>query len=85
MSDEPRDCKHGQQARACNVCELEGELLRVTKELEKLQARLDVTDMERSMWRTRCKEAQRCLGILMNPSWEWTPAGIAARDAGKDE
>lgn len=26
MSDTPRDCEHGQLARACRICELEREL-----------------------------------------------------------
>lgn len=31
MSDTPRDCEHGQLARACRVCELERELAAVLR------------------------------------------------------
>lgn len=33
-----RDCKHGQLARSCNVCELEAEVARQTAEIERLTA-----------------------------------------------
>ena len=33
-----RDCKHGQLARSCNVCELEAEVARQAAEIERLKA-----------------------------------------------
>ena len=33
-----RDCKHGQLARSCNVCELESEVARQAAEIERLKS-----------------------------------------------
>lgn len=33
-----RDCKHGQLARSCNVCELEDEVARQAAEIERLKS-----------------------------------------------
>lgn len=39
MSNEAlRDCKHGQLARSCNICELEAEVTRLQAENDKLRA-----------------------------------------------
>lgn len=40
-----RDCKHGQLARVCNICELEGELGALQAECEELRK-----DAERIDW-----------------------------------
>ena len=37
-----RDCKHGQLARSCNVCELEAEVERQAAEIERLKAEAEL-------------------------------------------
>ena len=84
-----RDCKHGQQAMACNVCELERELAeaREWSKAGKESAAVASVELmrltkERDLWRTRCKEAQRWVKTI--PCCDDSPIA-AARDAGKDE
>lgn len=51
MSDTPRDCEHGQLARACRVCELERELAAVTAERDATcrMLRASQEELERAM------------------------------------
>ena len=37
-----RDCKHGQLARSCNVCELESEVARQAAEIERLKSEAEL-------------------------------------------
>lgn len=37
-AENKRDCKHGQLARSCNVCELESEVARQAAEIERLKS-----------------------------------------------
>lgn len=37
-----QDCKHGQLARSCNVCELESEVARQAAEIERLKSGCDL-------------------------------------------
>lgn len=36
-----RDCKHGQLARSCNVCELEAEVAQQAAEIEQLKSEME--------------------------------------------
>ena len=41
MSETPRDCKHGQLARSCELCELERENAALREQLAERDAELD--------------------------------------------
>lgn len=50
-----RDCKHGQLARSCNVCELESEVARQAAEIERLKAELGDLPEAQAMLLRDCK------------------------------
>lgn len=68
MSETPRDCEHGQQARACRICELERELAAEREksaciEMDRDHARLDAkTERERAerLMEMLQQESERC-------------------------
>ena len=52
-ADMKRDCRHGHQARACNVCELEAALAEITRDRDAWRAatgRADLTAGEAGDW-----------------------------------
>lgn len=71
MSDTPRDCEHGQLARACRVCELERELAAVTAERDALRAAFTPRGWTRAQsdaWHRALPDTERAFRALHEAS-----------------
>ena len=75
-----RDCKHGQLARSCNVCELESEVARQAAEIERLKAtppdkredlRCVIADLTR-----QCQESDALLSQALEALAKYTTLGV---------
>lgn len=71
--ENPRDCKHGQLRRACNICELEKEVEEIEMQTDKTQewkdilitiakVEIEINDLKRQIMRDadKIKGAERC-------------------------
>lgn len=66
-----RDCKQGQLARSCQVCELEAERGRLKAELEIAQAELCVSDeliKDRDLWKSKAEKMAEALRQISEAS-----------------
>jgi len=58
MSDTPRDCKHGQLARSCEICDLEREFAAMTAERNALRGECE-----------RVKGERNAIGVRIRGEW----------------
>lgn len=75
-TDAERDCKHGQLARSCNVCELESEVARQAAEIERLKAELGDLPEAQAMLLSDCKVKGALLRQALEALAKYTTPGV---------